>query len=208
LLVVGTILFAIFEWDNTLANMPVWQKLINAFFASVTPRTAGFNSVPVSDLNGISKMITYALMFVGGSAGSTAGGIKTTTIAILAICAVSTLRNKNDVEIFGRRINNDAIKKASSIITINVVAIFIASAIISLNQPKLDYSDVLFECISAIGTVGMTTGITSTLHTIPKIVITLLMYIGRITSLVFAFSIIFVNKNTTTKKPTGNLLIG
>ncbi|MCM1113955.1 MAG: TrkH family potassium uptake protein [Clostridium sp.] len=208
LLAAGTISFFIFEWNNTLADMPLWQKGLNAFFCSVTPRTAGFNSVPNSDLTGISKMVTYALMFVGGSSGSTAGGIKTVTLAVLILCAVSSIRNKRDIELFGRRITFDAVRKAASIASINISAIFVSSAIITFCQPELGYSNILFECISAIGTVGMTTGITASLHTVPKIIIALMMYIGRITSLIFAFSIIFSNRKTTTRKPSGNLLIG
>lgn len=208
LLVAGTILFAVFEWNNTLADMPVWQKILNAFFDSVTPRTAGFSSVPTSDLSGISTMLTYALMFVGGCAGSTAGGVKTATVAILILCAIATLRNKRDVEIFGRRLTENSIRKASAIATINFISVFIASALISIFHQDIGYSDILFECISAIGTVGMSTGITPELESFPKVILILLMYIGRITSLMFAFSIIFSNKKTTTKKPTGNIMVG
>lgn len=208
LLIGGTIVFAIFEWNNTLADMPIWQKLINAFFAGVTPRTAGFNSIPISDMKGVSLVLTYGLMFIGGSAGSTAGGAKTATVAILALCATSTLRNKKDIDVFGRRITDDIIRKAAAIVTINTTAIFISSAVISLCQGELGYTNIVFECISAIGTVGMTTGITSSLNTLPQIIIIVLMFIGRITSLIFAFSISFSNKNITTKKPTGNIMIG
>lgn len=208
LLILGTVLFLILEWNKTLSDMPVWQKLLNAFFCSVTPRTAGFNSIATGEMSGASIMLTYALMFIGGSSGSTAGGVKTITAAILLLCAVSTLRNKKDIEVFGRRITFDAVRKAAAITAINFSAIFVSTIIINICQPHFGYSHILFECISAIGTVGMTTGITPMLDTLPKIVIAMLMYIGRITSLVFAFSIIFSNKKTTTKKPTGNIMIG
>lgn len=207
-LIVSAILFAVFEWNNTFFDMPIWQKLLNAFFAGVTPRTAGFNSIPVADMSPVSKMITYALMFVGGSSGSTAGGIKTVTFAILVLCAISTLANKKDIEVFGRRITEDIIRKAAAIVSINFSAIFASSLIIMLLQPQLGYTNIMFECISAIGTVGMTTGITSSLQTMPKIIIALLMFIGRITSLVFAFSIMYSHKNTNTRKPTGKIMIG
>lgn len=207
-LIVSAVLFAVFEWNNTLENMPVWQKLLNAFFAGVTPRTAGFNSISVADMSPVSKMITYALMFVGGSSGSTAGGIKTVTFAILVLCAISTLKNKKDIEAFGRRISDDIIRKSAAIVSINFSAVFTASIIISLLQPQLGYTNIMFECISAIGTVGMTTGITPLLNTVPKIIIALLMFIGRTTSLVFAFSIMYSHKNTTSRKPIGNIMIG
>lgn len=209
LLFVGTILFAVFEWNNTLDSMPVWQKLLNAFFASVTPRTAGFNSIVISDMNAPSTMLTYLLMFVGGSSGSTAGGIKTATLAVLVLCALSTLKNKRDIELFGRRITPDAIKKSAAIVIINFLAVFISSSIISLCQSELAYRDILFECFSAIGTVGMTAGITSLLSLPAKYIIILLMFIGRVSSLVFAFSLMAQSSsNTNTKKPTGSLMIG
>lgn len=208
LLLLGTVFFLAFEWNNTLADMPIWQKLMNAFFSGVTPRTAGFNSVPTEDLTGISKVFTYILMFIGGSSGSTAGGIKTATFAIMVICAFSSITNKRDIEAFGRRITPEAVRKSASIITINLLAVFISVVTITVCQPEFKCSDVIFECISAIGTVGMTAGITSDLATVSKAVITLLMFIGRITSLVFAFSIMTLSKNKTTKKPTGNILVG
>ncbi len=209
LLLVGTVLFAVFEWHNTLEDMPVWQKLLNAFFASVTPRTAGFNSIVISEMSAPSAMLTYLLMFVGGSSGSTAGGIKTATLAVLILCAAATLKNKRDIEIFGRRINPDAIKKSAAIAIINFLAVFTASSVISLCQSELAYKDILFECFSAIGTVGMTAGITPLLGAPAEYIIILLMFIGRVSSLVFAFSLMAQgSSNTNTKKPIGSLMIG
>ena len=209
LLLAGTILFAVFEWNNTLDNMPIWQKLLNAFFASVTPRTAGFNSIVIGEMNAPSAMLTYLLMFIGGSSGSTAGGIKTATLAVLFLCTLSTLKNKRDIDIFGRRITPDAIKKSAAIVIINFLAVFTSSSVISLCQSNLSYKDILFECFSAIGTVGMTAGITPLLGLHSKYIIILLMFIGRVSSLVFAFSLMAQgSSNTNTKKPTGSLMIG
>ena len=211
LLVGGTILYYIFERNNTFSDFSEGQKVLNAFFASTTPRTAGFNSVPNAELSAPSKLITYILMLIGGSTGSTAGGIKTATIAVLFLCAAATLRNSREIEIFGKRITVDVIRKAVSIVIINLTEVFIASTIITICQPELLYSDILFECISAIGTVGMSTGITSSLEFLPKIIITLMMFVGRITSLVFAFMFILdTNKNgsRSSQKPKGNLFIG
>lgn len=208
LLVLGTALFCIFEWNNTLADMPVWQRVLNAFFSGVTPRTAGFNSTPTNELSGASQMITYALMFIGGSSGSTAGGIKTTTVAVLVLCAASTIRSRKHIEIFGRQLTPDTVRKAAAIITINFSAVLAASAIINICQPEFSYSDILFECISAIGTVGMTRGITPLLDSFSKIVIITLMFMGRITSLTFAFLIMYRSKTTSTEKPRDSLLIG
>lgn len=211
LLIGATVLYYIFERNNTLADLSAGQALLNAFFAGTTTRTAGFNSIPNSDLCMESKAITYILMFIGGSTGSTAGGIKTATIAVLFLCVIATLKNSRDIEIFGKRINDDVIRKAISIFMINLSEVFIASVIIAVCQPEISYSDILFECISAIGTVGMSTGITPSLELIPKIIITLLMFIGRITSLIFAFMFILEsgkNGSRSAQKPKGNLFIG
>lgn len=208
LLVLGTVFFMIFEYSNTLDDMPVWQKLLNSFFASTTARTAGFNSVSNSALSAPSRMITDILMLIGGSSGSTAGGIKTTTIAVMFLCVISTLSRKRDVEIFGKRINNDDMRKSAAIVFINIAEIITGATIIIIAQPQLALSDVLFECFSAMGTVGMTTGITPSLEIIPKIIIMLMMFIGRLTSLVFAFTLFFQSKHSSAQKPRGSLLIG
>lgn len=208
LLVIGTVFFMIFEYSNTLDGMPIWQKILNSFFASSTARTAGFNSVSNASLTAPSRMITDILMLIGGSSGSTAGGIKTTTIAIMFLCVISTFRKKRDVEIFGKRISSDDMMKSAAIVFINVAQIVAGAIVIIIAQPSLELSDVLFECFSAMGTVGMTTGITSSFETIPKIVIILMMFIGRLTSLVFAFTFFYGVKRSSAQKPRGNLLIG
>ena len=211
LLIGGTILYYIFERENCFSDLSAGEKFLNAFFTSTTTRTAGFNSVANGDLSAPSKVITYILMLIGGSAGSTAGGIKTTTVAVLFLCAISTLKSSNDIEVFGKRITIDIIRKAVAVTVINLTQVFLSSVIITLCQPELRYSDILFECISAIGTVGMSTGITSSLELLPKIIIALLMFVGRITSLVFAFMFILDSRKNdihNSQKPKGNLLVG
>lgn len=158
-----------------------------------------------------SKVVTDILMFIGGSPGSTAGGIKTATVAVMFLCTFATLKNSKDIEVFGKRISVDVTRKATSIFIINLMEIFISTFLISILQPELAYSDILFECLSALGTVGMTTGITPILDPVPEIIVTLLMFIGRITSLLFVFIFIldsnkFVNRNS--QKPKGTVLVG
>jgi trk system potassium uptake protein TrkH len=208
LLFAGFALFLAFEYNNTLANMPFATKLLNAFFCSVTPRTAGFNSVDTALLTPQSKMLTIVLMFIGGSSGSTAGGVKTTTIAILFLCLFSNMRDKEDIEVFGRRITLDTVKKAISIALLNFSEIFISVILISLIQGEFALTDIIFECASAIGTVGMTTGITPQLNIASQIIIIMLMYIGRLTSLIFALSFVKQKPKTTAQKPVVNILIG
>ncbi len=204
----GAIIYFVFERQNTLKDMSLPQAALNSFFSSVTARTAGFNSTVSSELTGASKMLTNVLMFIGGSSGSTAGGVKTSTVAVLFLCVIATVKGKRDIEAFDRRIDTNAVRKAASILFINIGEIFIASVLISALQRELSYSDVLFECTSALGTVGMTTGITPSLELVPKLIIALLMFTGRLTSLVFALVFIINKKSSVSQKPKATVLIG
>lgn len=208
LLIGGGILFFIFESNHTFRSMPLSQKIINAFFCSVTPRTAGFNSIDISAMASNSKMLTIILMFVGGSSASTAGGVKTSTVAVLFLCLLSNIKNKDEVDAFDKRISLETVKKAVSVVMINLVEIFIAVVLISTIQRNLSLTDIIFECTSAIGTVGMTAGITPFLGKASKIIIITLMYIGRLTSLIFALSFVKAKPKTSTKKPKCNIMVG
>lgn len=208
LLIAGTVLFLIFEYNHSLDGMNPAQKLLNAFFCSVTPRTAGFNSIDIGAMTPQSKLITIGLMFIGGSSGSTAGGVKTTSIAVIILCVFANSRNKEDIEIFNRRITFDSVKKAVSIVANNIILIFIGTIIITISQSDLKLISVVFECTSAIGTVGITDGITSNLNIISKIIIITLMYIGRLTSLIFALSFVATKPKTTMQKPKCDIMVG
>ncbi|MBQ9517621.1 MAG: Trk family potassium uptake protein [Eubacterium sp.] len=208
LLLSGTIMFFFFEYNHTLANMTLGKKLLNAFFCSVTPRTAGFNSVDIGSMTPLSKMLTTLFMFIGGSTGSTAGGVKTTTITVIILCVVSEIRGKDQVNVFGRRITLETIKKSVSIVVINFMLIFVACIIIKSVQYGATLIDIIMECTSAIGTVGMSAGITPWLCPTAKIVIILLMYIGRLTSLILALSFVQTKPKTNAKKPKCNIMVG
>lgn len=208
LLLCGMALFFLFEYNCTFKNMDLGTKLLNSFFCSVTPRTAGFNSVEIADMNPVSRMLTIVFMFIGGSSGSTAGGVKTTTVAVLVLCVIANIRNKNEIAVFNNRITLDTVKKAVSVVVINLFEIFLGIIIISFSQSELSLADVVFECASAMGTVGITTGITSRLNIVSKLVIIILMYIGRLTSLIFALSFVVTKPKTTTKKPKGEFMVG
>lgn len=208
LLVSGAVLFFAFEYNNTLKDMNLGTKMLNALFCSVTPRTAGFNSVDIAQMTPQSKMLTIILMFIGGSSGSTAGGVKTTTIAVLFLCVIAVTRNKEDVEAFDKRITLDTVKNAISVVCINFMEILAGVLIISFVQNDFSLVDIIFECASAMGTVGMTTGITPELNDVSKIVIIVLMYIGRLTSVIFALSFVAAKPKITTQKPKGKVMIG
>lgn len=208
LLLGGMALFFVFEYNYTFKDMNFGSKLLNSFFCSVTPRTAGFNSVEISEMNPVSRMLTTVLMFIGGSSGSTAGGVKTTTIAVLILCVITNIRNKDEITVFNNRITLETVKRAVTVAVTNLFEIFIGILIISFVQSEFSLSDIIFECVSAMGTVGITTGITPNLNTVSQIVIIVLMYIGRLTSLIFALSFVVTKPKTTTKKPKGEFMVG
>ncbi|MFR5875740.1 MAG: TrkH family potassium uptake protein [Eubacterium sp.] len=208
LLFASAVLFLLFEYNASFSEMGIAKKLLNAFFCSVTPRTAGFNSVDIAAMTPQSKMLTIILMFIGGSSGSTAGGIKTTTIAVLFLCVIANVRNKDEIDVFDRRITLDTVKRAVSVMCINLFEIFIAVILISFIQNEFTLTDIIFECTSAIGTVGITAGITPQLNTASQLIVIILMYIGRLTSLIFALSFVAAKPKITTQKPKGNIMVG
>ncbi len=189
---VGTLLFFVLERQATGADMALPQQLLHAFFDSVTPRTAGFNAVDTASLTPASKLLSVLFMMVGGSPGSTAGGIKTVTIAVLAVCMLSNLRRRSGYNVFGKRLPKETLVNALSVVgiylTLAVTGIFLICAV----QPELSFMDVLFECVSATSTVGMTTGITRDLTVFSRCVMILLMFSGRIGSL--SFAMVFMQK--------------
>lgn len=208
LIVGGALLFWIFENDNALRGMNVLDKITNSIFASVTPRTAGFNSVDVPSMTVQSKLLTIVLMFIGGSSGSTAGGIKTTTFAVILLSVAATLKNDREITVFKRRIDDSAVRKAVAIVVINFTLITAVTFIINMIQPELHFADIYFECTSAMGTVGMTCSLTPSLDTVSKLLVALLMYLGRVTNLVFALMFVFNKPQPTSTKPYEKVIIG
>ena len=204
----GTILFLITENQATLAGMNPVEKLLGALFCAVTPRTAGFNTVDTAALSNAGKVLTIVLMFIGGSSGSTAGGAKTTTIVVLLLYAVAMITNREDINMFGKRLTNEVVKKANAVVIINLSLAMVAGVIIMISQPLLKFEDVLFEVFSAIGTVGMTTGITRDLNTLSRLIIIVLMYCGRLGSLSFALVFAQKNKSNSVRQPQEKIIIG
>ena len=207
LLIAGTVLMLLFEYNNTVAEMNLGEKILASFFGSVTAITAGFNTVDTAALDSSSKLLTMILMFIGGSPGSTAGGAKTTTVMVMFIYIVSSLKNESGSNVFHRRINSDIIKKAAMVIGLNL-GLALCSGMIILATSDLPMEDVLFETISAISTVGMTTGITRDLNTIGRVLIAFLMYCGRIGSMTFALSLMKKENGQLLKMPEEKISIG
>ena len=204
----GAFLFYIFEYQHALASLSSEEAILASFFQSITCRTAGFNTIDVSHLKPATSLLMMLMMFVGGSPGSTAGGIKTTTFAVLIIFVYSTMTNKSEANAFNRRFDSKTIKKACSVFLINFIFIIISSFIIFNDQPHLPMQDTFFEIFSALGTVGISTGITRQLTMLSKIVIVLLMYCGRVGSLTLALSLSRKKKISNCKNPVEKIAIG
>ncbi|MBU5488759.1 TrkH family potassium uptake protein [Clostridium sp. MSJ-8] len=211
LLAIGTIAFFFLEYNNpeTLGNMTFKNKLLNAFFSAVTPRTAGFNSISTGGMTDSSKILTIMLMFIGGSPGSTAGGIKTTTIGLIILTIICVIKGRDDTEAFGRRFSKEIVYKAFTLFAIAIGIVFVVTFILVIAEQGEDYIDLLYEATSAFGTVGITTGVTQRLDVIGKIVIIISMYIGRVGPLTIIFALTKKKKKKISYKyPEGKLLIG
>lgn len=204
----GTVLFLLTEDQAAFAGMGPLERFLGALFSSVTPRTAGFNSVDTAALSNSGKMLTMFMMFIGGSPGSTAGGVKTTSMIVLLFYAVAMVLNREDINLFGRRLTDEVVKKANAVVIINATLTVIATIVIMALQPLLNFEDVLFEVLSAIGTVGMTVGITRDLNIISQVIIIVLMYCGRLGSL--SFALVFAQKSTSAsvRRPQEKIIVG
>lgn len=207
LILAGTVLLYLFEYKTTLAGMPEGDKLLCSLFGSVTARTAGFNTVDTAALTDQSKLVTSILMFIGGSPGSTAGGIKTTTFVVLLVYVKANLKNNYNCCIYGRRLDENAIRKASTVLCTNLLLV-LGAVLFIVTAQSLPVMDVTFEVVSAIGTVGMSTGITRELGVASKLVLIFLMYCGRVGSLTFAMSLRGHKMEAPVKEPTELITIG
>lgn len=203
----GALLIYLFERNHLMADMGAGEKVLTSLFASVTARTAGFNTIDVGGMSASSKLVTIVLMFIGGSPGSTAGGIKTTTFAVMLIFVWANLRNSHGSNIFGRRLEEEEIRKASIVVTINLL-LAVAAAVILCGMQSFPMEDVLLEVFSAIGTVGMSSGITRQLNTVARVIIIFLMYCGRIGSMTFALSFTERKKVAPVQLPAEKIIIG
>ncbi len=202
----GAVLIWLFEIDGVCKGMSVKEQILTSLFSSVTARTAGFNTVDTAALSDSSTFLTVFLMLIGGSSGSTAGGVKTTTIAVILIYLVSYVRGRQP-NCFGRRLTDEALKKAVTVITINLIFSVVAGLIVCSTN-NLPILDSMFETFSAVGTVGMTTGITRQLNTLSVLLCALLMYCGRVGSISFALALLEKRSVPPVSYPTEKITIG
>ena len=212
LIVSGTLAFLLLEYNNpgTIGDMSFGEKLMSSLFHSVSTRTAGFATVPQGELTQGTMFTTCILMFIGGSPGGTAGGVKMTTIAMLILCCVSVLQNKKDVECFGRRIQADNIRTGICVVILAFVSLLAGTTLLTIFEGDVDFIRIMYETTSAIGTVGLSADLTSQLCTASKFVIMVLMYIGRLGPITFAlaFGTGRKSKNHIRQLPVQGILIG
>jgi trk system potassium uptake protein len=210
LLIVGTIAIWLIEIRNsaTLGALTLPQQLLAAWFQAVTSRTAGFNTIDISKMTTAGLFVTIALMLIGGSPGGTAGGIKTTTARILASCTYAVLQGKESVVLYRRQVPNSLLLKAIGVTFGSLITVICATIMISLAEPKLDFIRILFEVVSAFGTVGLSTGITADLTDVSKLVLIATMYIGRVGILLLIAAILGNPKSTALRYPEESLLVG
>ena len=180
---------AVFFYFTEFVSLPVHERFLSSFFQSVTTRTAGFNTQDLNNLNDNGKMIMILLMLIGGAPGSTAGGMKITTIIVLVASAFSTFRDRDTTSLLRRTIKNEIIKKAAALFFMYSV-LFISAAMIISQTEKLPILTCLFETASAIGTVGLTLGITPELSFLSRSILIFLMFFGRVGGLTIIFAAI------------------
>ena len=207
LLVFGTLGIALFEWNGSFAGMPVADKWTQAFFNAVCPRTAGFSSVDLAGL-GVQTLLLYLiLMWIGGGSQSTAGGIKVNAFAVVVLNLVAVLRGTERVEVFGRELSYDSIRRSNATVVMSFGVLFIFIFVISILEPKLSLLTIAFECVSAISTVGSSLNATPLLGDDSKLLVALLMFVGRVGLITLMLGIIKQKKHTKYRYPSGQIII-
>ena len=203
LIAVPAVIFFLYDF----AQLPLGERILGSLFQSVTTRTEGFNTLDLSSMTSIGQAIFIVLMLIGGSPGSTAGGMKTTTIAVLVANAVSIFRRKDDPECFGRRIDAGVVKVASTVFLMYITLCFAGAAVICAVE-KLPAGVCLFETASAVGTVGLTLGITPQLGLISHIILILLMFLGRVGGLTVIYAAVTGSGDKMSKLPAEQITVG
>lgn len=207
LLVIGTLGIAAFEWNGALAGMTVADKWTQAFFNATCPRTAGFTSVDLAGLSVQALLVYLILMWIGGASQSTAGGIKVNTFAVVVLNLVAVVRGTDRVEVFGRELSYDSIRRSNATVVMSFGALFLFIFVISILEPQASLLAITFECVSAIGTVGSSLNLTTSLGDNSKLLVALLMFIGRVGLITLMLGIIKQQKKTKYRYPSGQIII-
>ena len=205
----GTLLFALFEWSNplTIGDFTPGQKLLAACFQSVTTRTAGIATISQKGLTVPSVITSMFLMFIGGSSVGTAGGVKVTTVAVVALSVAATVRGNNDVTCYGRRISNQIVRKSIAIIFISFLASMVAIICMCILENG-ESVDIIFEIYSALGTVGLSRDYTATIGLAGKIILCICMFLGRIGPITMVIAFTMRDTKTALRLPKGKITVG
>jgi len=210
LIILGTLIIGLLEWRNpgTMGPLSIRGKILSSYFQSVTPRTAGFNTLNIGNMRNATLLFIILLMFIGASPGGTGGGIKTVTFTVLISAVRATLMGYENVEIMERKLYWDSVRKAWALFFLSIGLIFISWFTLLISENLLPIN-LLFEVVSAFGTVGLSTGITPSLSTVGRIVIILVMYLGRVGLVVFGLSFLYpLRRKSHIELPYGEVSIG
>lgn len=207
LLTVGTLILLAFEWNHAFAGMSIAEKCTHAFFNAACPRTAGFSSVDFS-LFGIQSILIYILlMWIGGGAQSTAGGIKVNAFAVVILNLAAVIRGSQRVEVHGRELAHDSIRRSNATVVMSLIILFVSIFLLSWLEPTLPLLSLTFEAVSALSTVGSSLNLTPLLQESSKLVIVVLMFVGRVGLITMMLGIVKQKKNTKYKYPSDNIII-
>lgn len=207
LLLLGTVAIAAFEWNASFAGMSVADKWTQAFFNATCPRTAGFNSVDLATLSVQSLLVYMMLMWIGGGSQSTAGGVKVNAFAVVVLNLVAVLRGSERVEVFGRELSHDSIRRSNATVVMSLGILFIFIFTLSILEPGQSLMALTFECVSALGTVGSSLNLTPKLCDASKLLVALLMFIGRVGLITLMLGIVKQKKKTKYRYPKDNIII-
>ena len=207
LLVLSTVAFALIEWNGAFAGMTTWEKIVQSFFHASVPRTAGFNSVDMGSFSNIGILVFMILMWIGGASQSTAGGIKVNTIAVAWANFMSVIRERKSVVILKREVSQESVQRATATVFASILVILLAFIILLATEPGLTPKQLLFEVVSAVGTVGSSLNATAYLTTAGKIIVSLLMFVGRVGLIVVAMSFVKKKGQERFSYPKDNVII-
>ena len=203
LIVIPALLYFFYDF----AQLPLAERIFGSLFQAVTPRTAGFNTLDLNSMTRFGQAVMIILMLIGGSPGSTAGGMKTVTVAVLFKNAIASFKRKEDPECFGRRIESSAVKTATTIFLMYITLCFLSAAVISMVE-NLPFGVCIFETASAVGTVGLTLGITPSLGVVSQVILVLLMFLGRVGGLTIIYAALSGSTKKLTKLPKESITVG
>ena len=204
----GALAWLVLEWNHSLAGLSLGQRLWASLFQSVSLRTAGFNSVDLAQLGTPMLLLSLVLMFIGGSPGGTAGGVKTTTVAVLALTFRALLHNRTEVEAMGRSVPVATVYRACAVTLISFGLLFMLAFLLFAAEPHLPFRELLFEAVSAFGTVGLSTGVTPRLSTAGKLVVCMAMFVGRLGPFTLALAVGLSKERASYSYPSTKIVVG